>query len=78
MPAKKNPRALSARDVAVRGTAMAAVITAPSLAAFLIVWTVLDDLITAAVIGGIVHFVAMGFSLRISRRFFTKTPGPDA
>lgn len=78
MPARKNPGALSARDVVVRGTAMAAVITAPSLAAFLIAWTVLDDLIPAAIIGGIVHFVAMGFSLKISRKFFTKTPGPDA
>ena len=46
---------------------MATILTVPSLIAFLITWTVLDNLINAAIVGGIVHFIAMGFSLKISK-----------
>lgn len=67
--------AFAARDAVVRGSILAAIIAVPSLTAFLASWAILDDVITAAVIGGVVHFVAMGFSLRISRRLARKTGG---
>ena len=51
---------------------MATILTVPSLIAFLIAWTVLDNLINAAIVGGIVHFIAMGFSLKISKKILVK------
>ncbi len=51
---------------------MATILTVPSLIAFLITWTVLDNLINAAIVGGIVHFIAMGFSLKISKKILVK------
>ena len=51
---------------------MATILTVPSLIAFLITWTILDNLINAAIVGGIVHFIAMGFSLKISKKILVK------
>ena len=51
---------------------MATILTVPSSIAFLITWTVLDNLINAAIVGGIVHFIAMGFSLKISKKILVK------
>ena len=67
-----NPDTLSSRDIVVRGSMLAAVIAIPSIAAFLVSWHILDDYVVAAVIGGVVHFVAMGFSLRLSRRLHVR------
>jgi len=51
---------------------MATILTVPSIIVFLISWTVFDNLITAAIMGGIVHFIAMGFSLKISKKILGK------
>jgi len=51
---------------------MAIILTVPSIIAFLISWIILDNLITAAIVGGVVHFVAMGFSLKISKKILVK------
>ncbi len=56
-----------------RATAVAAVIAAPSIAVFLAAWQVLDDLFVAAIAGAVVHFVAMGFAIRISKKFMPRT-----
>ncbi len=77
MPGKKNPGPLTTGDLVIRGTVMASIITVPSLAAFLASWAILDDLIQAAIVGAVVHFIAMGFSLKISKRFLTKRPGAN-
>ena len=79
MSTKKNPNSLTTRDLIIRGTVMASIITVPSLIAFFVSWTVLDDLIQAAIVGAVVHFIAMGFSLKISKKFLTKksTNNPD-
>lgn len=63
---------LSIREVALRGTVIAVIITVPSVLAFLISWIVLDDLIYAAILGAIIHFIAMGFSLKISKKILVK------
>lgn len=51
---------------------MATILTIPSIIAFLITWTILDNLINAAIVGGVVHFIAMGFSLKISKKILVK------
>ena len=38
----------------------------------ILVWTILDDWIYAIVIGGMVHFIAMGFSLKISKKILVR------
>lgn len=68
---KKNPK-LTKQDVLLKGTIIAIIITVPSLVTFIIIWIVLDDLITAMIIGAIVHFTAMGFSLKISKKLLVK------
>jgi len=79
MSGRKSPGSLTTKDLVIRGTVMAAVITVPSLAAFLVSWTVLEDLIQAAIVGAVVHFMAMGFSLKISKKLLVKKPdaNPD-
>ena len=56
----------------LKGTIMATILTVPSITAFLITWLILDNLINAAIVGGVVHFIAMGFSLKISKKILVK------
>ena len=60
---KKNTRS----ELFAKGSIMAVIISIPSLAGFFIAWKILDNLIEAAVIGLVVHFVAMGFALKIAK-----------
>ena len=63
---------LKISEIIFKGTIMGAIVTIPSIIVFLITWTVLDNLITAIIVGGIVHFIAMGFSLKISKKILSK------
>jgi len=63
---------LSIRKIVLRGTILAIIITVPSIIAFVLTWIILDDLIYAAILGAIVHFIAMGFSLKISKKMLIK------
>ena len=63
---------LKISDIILKGTIMATIVTVPSIIAFLISWTILDNLIIAAIVGGIIHFIAMGFSLKISKKILVK------
>lgn len=67
----KQPK-LSIREIALRGTVIATIITVPSIITFLLIWIVLDNLIYAAIVGTVVHFIAMGFSLKISKKILVK------
>jgi len=69
---EKKPDKLTSKEIILKGTAIAIFVIIPSLSAFFLSWKILDDLLQAAIIGGIVHFVAMGFSLKISKKFFAK------
>lgn len=71
MPDEDGTR-LTAAQIAVKGTVIALITIAPSLLAFFVAWTLLDDLFYAVVIGGIVHFVAMGFSLKIAKKLLIR------
>ena len=59
-------------EIILKGTIMGAIVTIPSIIVFLITWIVLDNLITAIIVGAIVHFIAMGFSLKISKKILVK------
>ena len=63
---------LTQKEIILKGTGIAIFVITPSLSAFFLSWSILDDLLQAAIIGGIVHFIAMGFSLKISKKFFAK------
>ena len=77
MSGKKTSDSLATRDLIVRGTIMASIITVPSLITFFVSWVILDDLILAAIIGGVVHFVIMGFSLKISKKLIWRCGNTD-
>ena len=63
---------LTMRDLILKGTIIAVIVTIPSIVSFMVIWMILDDLIQAAIIGAVVHFIAMGFSLKISKKFLVK------
>ncbi len=63
---------LSISKIALRGTIIAAIITIPSIIAFILTWIILDNLIYAIILGAVVHFIAMGFSLKISKTILAK------
>jgi sugar phosphate permease len=63
---------LTIKEIILKGTIIAIFVIVPSLFTFFLFWWILDDLLQAIIVGGIVHFIAMGFSLKISRKFFTK------
>jgi hypothetical protein len=60
------------KDIILKGSVIAVIVTIPSIVSFLISWMILDDLIQAAIIGAIIHFIAMGFSLKISKKLLVK------
>jgi hypothetical protein len=63
---------LSMREIALRGTIIATIITIPSIIAFVLTWILLDDLIYAFILGAMVYFFAMIVSLKISKKFLVK------
>jgi hypothetical protein len=63
---------LTMRDIILKGSIIAVIVTVPSIVSFAVSWMILDDLIQAAIIGAIVHFIAMGFSLKISKKLLVK------
>jgi len=66
------PSNLSIRDIALKGTIIALIIVIPSLSTFVLVWIILDDLLLGVIFGAFIHFVAMGFSLKISKKLLVK------
>ena len=68
----KKPDKLTIKEIILKGAIIAIVLIVPSLSAFFLSWMILDDLLQAAIIGGVIHFIAMGFSLKISNKFFAK------
>ncbi|MDO8641569.1 MAG: hypothetical protein Q7R33_08555, partial [Nitrosarchaeum sp.] len=59
-------------DIVLKGSIIAVIVTIPSIVSFMVIWMILDNLIQAAIIGAVVHFIAMGFSLKISKKFLVK------
>ena len=67
-----NSSKLTKREIILRGSIIAIIVSVPSLVAFLLAWILLDDMIVGAILGAIVHFIAMGFSLKISKKLLVK------
>lgn len=65
---------ITKKDIILKGTIIAIIVTIPSLVAFFLGWYIFDDLMLAAIIGAVTHFIGMGFSLKITKKFFTKKP----
>jgi len=63
---------LTIREIVLRGTIIATIITIPSIIAFVISWILLDDLIYAFILGAMVYFFAMIISVNISKKFLVK------
>jgi len=60
------------QEIVLRGTIIAIIITIPSLVAFVLTWVFLDDLISGAFSGVVVHLIALIFSWKISKKLLVK------
>lgn len=58
------------KGIFLKGSIIGVIITIPSLVAFFVSWYVLGDKITALIVGAIVHFIGMGFSIKLSKKLF--------
>ena len=72
MSEDEKPVKLTKKEIILRGSIIALITTIPSLVIFLLVWFFLDDVMVGAISGAIAHFVAMGFSLKISKKLLVK------
>jgi len=63
---------LTMKDIVLKGSIIAVIVTVPSIVSFMVFWVILDNLIQAAIIGAVIHFIAMGFSLKISKKLLVK------
>jgi len=66
----KPPVSNRIEDPFVKGTIIAIIITIPSLIAFFVSWNLLNDIITAAIIGTVIHFIGLVSSLKFSKKIF--------
>lgn len=67
---KKGPAARPTREIFLKGSLIGLIITVPSLTAFFVSWLILGDKYVALVVGIVVHFVGMGFSLKLAKKLF--------
>jgi len=67
---EKDPQNISTKELFAKGSIIAIMVIIPSLGIFGISWYILDDLFQAAIIGGVVHLIAMIFSFKILKKFF--------
>ena len=70
MKDNKTPKIMPTSQLFLKGSIIAIFLTVPSLTAFGISWYFTNDLFTAAIIGGIVHFFGLGLSFKISKKLF--------
>ncbi|HSB56967.1 MAG TPA: hypothetical protein VLD38_04050 [Nitrosopumilaceae archaeon] len=66
------PSRTSKKELFAKGSILALIISIPSLTGFFVAWEVLGNLIEAAIVGLVVHFIAMGFALKIAKKIFGK------
>jgi hypothetical protein len=66
------PTRTSRTQLFAKGSILAVIISVPSLVGFFASWAILGNLIEAAIIGLVVHFIAMGFALKIAKKILAK------
>jgi hypothetical protein len=69
---EKKIQKLTIKDIILKGSVIAVLVATPSVFAFILSWIILDDLLQAVIIGAVVHFIAMGFSLKISKKLLVR------
>ena len=68
MDNEKKLSKLTIKEIILKGSIIAILVTIPSIMVFFTSWAILNDILQAAIIGAVVHFIAMGFSLKISKK----------
>ena len=66
MDKKSNPT----KGIFLKGSIIGAIITIPSLIAFFVSWMITGDKMVSLIIGIVIHFIGMGFSLKLSKKLF--------
>jgi cobalamin biosynthesis protein CobD/CbiB len=69
---EEKSKKLTKREILLKGTIICIILIVPSLVTFLIVWQIFDDLTYAMILGAMVHFIAMIFSWKISKKHLVK------
>jgi ribosomal protein S8E len=69
---EEKSKKLTKREILQKGTIICIILIVPSLVTFLIVWQVFDDLTYAMILGAMIHFIAMIFSWKISKKHLVK------
>jgi hypothetical protein len=64
---------LTKQEIILKGTIISMIITIPSLVTFAIVWIFFNDVILGVILGALIHFISMIFSLKISKKLLIKT-----
>jgi len=72
LPDNEKSTKLTIREIVLKGTIIAIIITIPSIAAFILTWIILDDVILGAFSGMIVNLIALVFSWKISKKLLVK------
>jgi hypothetical protein len=65
------------KDIILKGSLIAIIISVPTLIVFFGVWTLSNELIYGAVAGLITNFVTLGISFKIVSKKFTKKRKDD-
>ena len=66
------PKNTSKKELFAKGSIIALIISIPSLAGFFLSWAILGNLLEAAVVGLVVHFIVMGFAIKIAKKILGK------
>jgi hypothetical protein len=73
LPNDKKSVKLTKQEIILKGTIISMIITIPSLVTFAIVWIFFNDVVLGVILGALIHFIAMIFSLKISKKLLIKT-----
>ncbi len=68
---------MGTRELLYKGSAIGAMITAPSLAAFALVWWYTGDMAVAAGVAAAAHVGALVMAFKIARKFLVKRTTPE-
>ena len=59
---------LSIKEIVLKGTIIAIIVSVPSLIAFVIVWKFFDNFETGLMLGVVIHLFTMVISFKISKK----------
>ncbi|MFM9875193.1 MAG: hypothetical protein ACKVN8_02295 [Nitrosarchaeum sp.] len=72
MTSENKSNKLAMKDIILKGSIIAVIVTVPSIISFFVAWKIFDNLMQAAIIGAVIHFIAMGFSFKLSKKLLLK------